>query len=141
MSGGFVRMAIGALAAAAATAVPGATPTLLQPLSPSDWRSAGVGGTGCWWRVRGERSWRFAMSGQMAVAKVAGRLVVLEPAAGAGDAFPFTFDRWRAGSTTIDVVRHGGSRRTGIETMRQSARVVVVAGGREDLAGTLECGS
>lgn len=140
--GAVAHMAIGALVATVAAPAAAATPTVLQLLSLSEWRSAGVGGTGCWWSVRGDRDWRFAMSGRTAVVKVAGRVVILEPAAGAARAFPFTFDRWRAGATTINVVRRGWSRRSGTEVLREPARVVVVTDGRRAAyAGTLECGS
>lgn len=113
---------------------------LLRPLSSAEVRAAGISGTGCSWFYRG--SLRFAMAGDRAVAKVNGAIVDLAPGSGAKDFFPFTYDRWRSGQTTITVRRIGQGRQINAESLQRVADLLMIVGKtRSVVRGSMICGS
>lgn len=119
-----------------------AGPLPLDPLTPAQWRGAGVGGTGCFWMDRPNGSVFMAMADDMAVASIGGKLAVLSPDRGARDLFPFTYDRWRRGGTAIAVRKVGATRRVGTETLGGRTDLMFTHGGhRVVLRGTMGCGT
>lgn len=114
----------------------------LRPLSMAMVMKAGAAGTGCSWSLAKDRRMRFAAADDRAVVRLASGIVQLRPAAGAGDLFPFTHDRWVGDSITVTVTSVGPSRWKGTEVNEGAADIEVRYGGRRWIArGRLTCGS
>ncbi|MFN3774801.1 hypothetical protein [Sphingomonas parapaucimobilis] len=114
----------------------------LRPLSMAMVMKAGAAGTGCSWSLAKERRMRFAAADDHAVVRLASGIVQLRPAAGAGDLFPFTHDRWVGDSITVTVTSVGPSMWKGTEVNEGAADIEVRNGGRRWIArGRLTCGS
>jgi hypothetical protein len=127
---------------AAARAGPPQTSPPLQSITATELTKARLRGTGCSWSLGSERASRLVFRDDRALVKLAGRLVFLEPGAGARDLFPFTFDRWRRGDLGIVIRKLGPARRIGTETLGSRTDLVLVRGGRRTvLHGAMECGS
>lgn len=107
-----------------------------------DWRAAGMDGTGCYWSARRNGPILFAANGRTAMTGVAGRVVVLEPAAGARELFPFTYDAWRAPGLKVRILDAAVVRAMGYETVTTDATLVVdLKGHTRRMTGWLICGS
>jgi hypothetical protein len=107
-----------------------------------DWRAAGMDGTGCYWSARRNGPVLFAANGRTGMTRVAGRVVVLEPAAGARELFPFTHDAWRAPGLRVRIVDTGLVRAMGYETVTTDATLVVSRCRKTfRLKGSMICGS
>lgn len=114
----------------------------LRPLTMAMVSKAGAAGTGCSWSLARDRRMRFAAADDRAVVRLASGIVQLRPAAGAGDLFPFTHDRWVGDSITVTVTSVGPSRWKGTEVNEGAADIEVRNGGRRWIArGRLTCGS
>lgn len=114
----------------------------LRPLLMAMVMKAGAAGTGCSWSLANDRRMRFAAADDHAVVRLASGIVQLRPAAGAGDLFPFTHDRWVGDSITVTVTSVGPSRWKGTEVNEGAADIEVRNGGRRWIArGRLTCGS
>ena len=114
----------------------------LRPLSMAMVMKAGAAGTGCSWSLAKDRRMRFAAADDHAVVRLDCGIVHLRPAAGAGDLFPFTHDRWVGDSITVTVTSVGPSRWKGTEVNEGAADIEVRNGGRRWIArGRLTCGS
>lgn len=114
----------------------------LQATTMRDWRAAGMDGTGCYWSARRNGPVLFAANGRTAMTRVAGRIVVLKPAVGARELFPFTHDAWRAPGLRIRVLDTAVVRAMGDEAVTTDAALVVTLGGRIiRLHGSMICGS
>lgn len=114
----------------------------LRPLSMPMVMKAGAVGTGCSWSLAKDRRMRFAAADDRAVIRVASGIVHLRPAAGAGDLFPFTHDRWVGDNITVTVTPVGRSTWRGTEVNEGAADIEVRNGGRRWIArGRLTCGS
>lgn len=114
----------------------------LRPLSMPMVMKAGAAGTGCSWSLAKDRRMRFAAADDRAVIRLASGIVHLRPAAGAGDLFPFTHDRWVGDSITVTVTPVGRSTWRGTEVNEGAADIEVRNTGRRWIArGRLTCGS
>ncbi len=114
----------------------------LRPLSMPMVMKAGAAGIGCSWSLANDRRMRFAAADNHAVVRLASGIVQLRPAAGAGDLFPFTYDRWVGDSITVTVTPIGRSTWRGTEVNEGAADIEVRNGGRRWIArGRLTCGS
>ncbi|KQM26499.1 MULTISPECIES: hypothetical protein [unclassified Sphingomonas] len=114
----------------------------LQATTMRDWRAAGMDGTGCYWSARRNGPVLFAANGRTGITRVAGRVVVLEPAPGARELFPFTYDAWRSPGLTIRILDTAVVRAMGDETVTTDATLVVVLRGRIiKTRGSMICGS
>ncbi len=114
----------------------------LRPLSTAMVTEAGAAGTGCSWSLAKDRRMRFAAADDRAVVRLASGIVRLRPAAGAGDLFPFTHDRWVGDGITLTVMPIGRSTWRGTEVNEGAADIEVHAGDRRWIArGRLSCGS
>jgi len=114
----------------------------LQATTMRDWRAAGMDGTGCYWSARRNGPVLFAANGRTGMTRVAGRVVVLEPAAGARELFPFTHDAWQAPGLRIRVLDTAVVRAMGDETVTTDATLIVNLRGRiTKLKGSMICGS
>ncbi|KQO58601.1 hypothetical protein [Sphingomonas sp. Leaf257] len=114
----------------------------LQATTMRDWRAAGMDGTGCYWSARRNGPVLFAANGRKGMTRVAGRVVVLEPATRAQELFPFTYDAWRSPGLTIRVLDTAVVRTMGYETVTTNATLVVDLRGRITRAkGSMICGS
>lgn len=114
----------------------------LRPLSMAMVMKAGAAGTGCSWSLVEDMRMRFAAADDRAVVRLASGIVQLRPAAGAGDLFPFTYDRWVGDGVTVTVTPNGPSRWKGTEVNEGAADIEVRNGGRRWIArGRLTCGS
>lgn len=114
----------------------------LRPLSMAMVMTAGAAGTGCSWSLAKDRRMRFAAADDRAVVRLASGIVRLRPAAGAGDLFPFTHDRWVGDGITLTVMPIGRSTWRGTEVNEGAADIEVRNGGRRWIArGRLTCGS
>ncbi|MHA0328686.1 hypothetical protein [Sphingomonas melonis] len=114
----------------------------LRPLSMAMVMKAGAAGTGCSWSLAKDRRMRFAAADDHAVVRLASGIVQLRPAAGAGDLFPFTHDRWVGDGITVTVTPNGPSRWKGTEVNEGAADIEVRNRGRRWIArGRLTCGS
>ncbi|MDR6116031.1 MULTISPECIES: hypothetical protein [unclassified Sphingomonas] len=114
----------------------------LRPLSMPMVMKAGAAGTGCSWSLATDRRMRFAAADDRAVVRLDSGIVHLRPAAGAGDLFPFTHDRWIGDSITVTVTPVGPSRWKGTEVNEGAADIEVRNSGRRWIArGRLSCGS
>ncbi|MDQ1159349.1 hypothetical protein QE385_003676 [Sphingomonas sp. SORGH_AS 950] len=114
----------------------------LRPLSMPMVMKAGAAGTGCSWSLATDRHMRFAAADDLAVIRLARGIMHLRPAAGAGDLFPFTHDRWVGDSITVTVTPIGPSRWKGTEVNEGAADIEVRNGRRRWIArGRLTCGS
>lgn len=114
----------------------------LRPLSMPMVMKAGAAGTGCSWSLVNDRRIRFAAADDLAVIRLASGMVQLRPAAGAGNLFPFTHDRWVGDSITVTVTSVGPSRWKGTEVNEGAADIEVRNGGGRWIArGRLTCGS
>ncbi|APX65989.1 hypothetical protein V3I01_06240 [Sphingomonas sp. gentR] len=120
-----------------------AAPVLpLQPLSMAMVMKAGAAGSGCSWSLAKDRRMRFAAADDRAVIRLADDIVRLRPAAGAGDLFPFTYDRWTGDGVTLTVKPVGPSTWKGTEVNEGAAYIDVHIGGHRWAArGRLNCGS
>lgn len=134
--------AIACIATAAASAAAVRRYGPLEATTTLDWRKAGMDGTGCYWSARENGPVLFAANGRTGITRVAGRVVVLEPAVGARELFPFTHDAWAAPGLTIRVVDTAVVRAMGDETVTTDATLVVDLGGRAStMTGSMICGS
>lgn len=114
----------------------------LQATTMRDWRAAGMDGTGCYWSARRNGPVLFAANGRTGMTRVAGRVVVLEPAAGARELFPFTHDAWQAPGLRIRVLDTAVVRAMGDEAVTTDATLIVDLRGRiTKLKGSMICGS
>ncbi len=114
----------------------------LRPLSMAMVMKAGAAGTGCSWSLAKDRRMCFAAADDRAVIRLASGIVRLRPAAGAGDLFPFTHDRWVGDSITVTVTPIGRSTWRGTEVNEGAADIEVRNGGRRWIArGRRTCGS
>lgn len=114
----------------------------LQATTMRDWRAAGMDGTGCYWSARRNGPVLFAANGRTGMTRVAGRVVVLEPAAGARELFPFTHDAWRAPGLRVRILDTGVVRAMGDETVTTDATLLVSR--RPEtfrMRGSMICGS
>lgn len=85
---------------------------------------------------------RFAAADDRAVIRLAAGIVRLRPAAGAGDLFPFTYDRWTGDGVTVTVKPVGPSTWKGTEVNEGAAYIEVhTPGHRWAARGRLNCGS
>jgi len=84
-----------------------------------------------------------SMADDRAAVKIDGKLVVLQPARGAKDLFPFTFDKWtNSDGMTITVREISAARQVGTEAMESPALIEMVEGGEKHAwTGRLSCGS
>ncbi|MFH8651971.1 hypothetical protein ACH37Y_04550 [Sphingomonas paucimobilis] len=114
----------------------------LRPLSMAMVMKAGAAGTGCSWSLAKDRRMRFAAADDRAVIRLAAGIVRLRPAAGAGDLFPFTYDRWTGDGVTVTVKPVGPSTWKGTEVNEGAAYIEVhTPGHRWAARGRLNCGS
>lgn len=114
----------------------------LQATTMRDWRAAGMDGTGCYWSARRNGPVLFAANGRTGMTRVAGRVVVLEPAAGARELFPFTHDEWQAPGLRVRILDTAVVRAMGYETVTTDATLVVSRHGKNiRLRGSMICGS
>lgn len=114
----------------------------LQATTMRDWRAAGMNGTGCYWSVQRNGPVLFAANARTGMTRVAGRVVVLEPAAGARELFPFTHDEWQAPGLRIRILDTAVVRAMGYETVTTDATLVVDQRGRvTSMLGSMICGS
>lgn len=114
----------------------------LRATTMRDWRAAGMDGTGCYWSARRNGPILFAANGRTAMTGFAGRVVVLEPAAGARELFPFTYDAWRAPGLKVRILDAAVVRAMGYETVTTDATLVVdLKGHTRRMTGWLICGS
>ncbi len=114
----------------------------LEATTMRDWLRAGMDGTGCYWSARRDGPVLFAANGRTGITKVAGRVIVLEPAPGARELFPFTHDEWRAPGLRIRVLDTAVVRSSGYETVTTDAALRVRSRGRTfELNGSMVCGS
>lgn len=102
----------------------------LRPLSMAMVMKAGAAGTGCSWSLAKDRRMRFAAADDRAVVRLDSGMVHLRPAAGAGDLFPFTHDRWVGDSITVTVTSVGRSTWRGTEVNEGAADIDVRTGDR-----------
>lgn len=103
---------------------------------------AGAAGTGCSWSLAKDRRMRFAAADDRAVIHLASGVVRLRLAAGAGDLFPFAYDRWVGDSITVTVTPMGRSTWRGTEVNEGAADIKVRNRGRRWIArGRLTCES
>ncbi|RKE42726.1 MULTISPECIES: hypothetical protein [unclassified Sphingomonas] len=117
-------------------------PVALQATTMTDWRAAGLDGTGCYWSPRQGGPIHFVAAGGKAMTRVNGRVVILKPRQGARDLFPFTYDAWQSGDLTIRVVDSARIKAMGYETVTTGALLIVSrAGTTSRLHGSLICGS
>ena len=117
-------------------------PVALQATTMTDWRAAGLDGTGCYWSPRQGGPIHFVAAGGKAITRVAGRVVILKPQRSARDLFPFTYDSWQSGDLTIRVVDSARIKAMGYETVTTGALLIVSrAGTTSRLRGSLICGS
>ena len=108
----------------------------------TDWRAAGLDGTGCYWSPRQGGPIHFVAAGGKAMTRVNGRVVILKPRQGARDLFPFTYDAWQSGDLTIRLVDSARIQTMGYETVTTDALLIVSrAGTTSRLHGSLICGS
>lgn len=139
-----VATAIVIACTAASSVAPAPRRVPLAPVSRAQMRSAGIGGTGCFWMATPGGPVRMAMADERATVSIDGRLIVLSPDRGAHEMFPFTFDGWRSANRdlTIAVAIVGPSRREGGELLTSRATLTVYRSGRRTvLIGWMECGS
>jgi len=114
----------------------------LQATTMRDWRAAGMDGTGCYWSARRNGPVLFAANGRTGMTRVAGRVIVLEPAPDARELFPFTYDAWIALGLTIRVFDTTIVRAMGDEAVTTDATLVVTRpNGISRLRGAMVCGS
>ncbi len=114
----------------------------LQATTLRDWRAAGMDGTGCYWSARRNGPVLFAANGRTGMTRVAGRVVVLKPSAGARELFPFTYDAWRAPGLKVRILDAAVVRAMGYETVTTDATLVVSRHGENfRLRGSMICGS
>jgi hypothetical protein len=114
----------------------------LRPLSMAKVMKAGAAGTGCSWSLEKNGRMRFAAADDRAVIRLAAGIVRLRPAAGAGDLFPFTYDRWTGDGVTLTVKPVSPSTWKGTEVNEGAADIEVhTAGHRWAARGRLNCGS
>ena len=131
-----------AVPAVVATADAAPRPVALQATTMTDWRAAGLDGTGCYWSPRQGGPIHFVAAGGKAMTRVNGRVVILKPRQGARDLFPFTYDAWQSGDLTIRVVDSARIKAMGYETVTTNALLIVSrAGTTSRLRGSLICGS
>ena len=117
-------------------------PVALQATTTTDWRAAGLDGTGCYWSPRQGCPIHFVAAGAKAMTRIDGRILTLKPGRGARDLFPFTYDAWQSGDLTIRVVDSARIRAMGYETVTTDALLIVSrAGTTSRLRGSLICGS
>ncbi len=117
-------------------------PVALQATTMTDWRAAGLDGTGCYWSPRQGGPIHFVAAGAKAMTRIDGRVVILKPRRGARDLFPFTYDAWQSGDLTIRVVDSARIKAMGYETVTTDALMIVSrAGTTSRLRGSLICGS
>jgi hypothetical protein len=103
---------------------------------------AGAAGTGCSWSLAKDRRMRFAAADNRAIVRLASGIVRLRPADGAGDLFPFTYDRWTGTGVTVVVTPVGPSSWKGTEVSEGAANIEVRTAGRRWVTrGRLSCGS
>ena len=79
-------------------------PVALQATTMTDWRAAGLDGTGCYWSPRQGGPIHFVAAGAKAMTRIDGRVVILKPRRGARGLFPFTYDAWQSSDLTIRVL-------------------------------------
>ena len=85
---------------------------------------------------------RFAAADDRAVIHLASGIVRLRPADGAGDLFPFNYDRWTGAGVTVTVTPVGPSSWKSAEVNEEAADIEFRMGGRQWVArGRLSCGS
>lgn len=94
-----------------------------------DGHEGGSSRTGCSWSLAKDRRTRFAATDDHAVVRLASGVVRLRLAAGAGDLFPFAYNRWVGDSITVTVTPIGRStwRRTEVNEGRPISRFATVA--------------
>ncbi|KQM72851.1 hypothetical protein ASE72_19195 [Sphingomonas sp. Leaf20] len=114
----------------------------LQATTMTDWRAAGLDGTGCYWSPSQGGPIHFVAAGAKAMTRIDGRVVILKPRRGARDLFPFTYDAWQSADLTIRVVDSARIKAMGYETVTTDALLIVSrAGTTSRLHGSLICGS
>lgn len=114
----------------------------LRPLSMAMVMKAGAAGTGCSWSLAKDRRMRFAAADERAVVRLDSGMAQLRSAAGAGDLFPFTHDRWAADGVTVTLLPVGPSMWKGTEVNEGAADIEVhIGGARWTAQGRLTCGS
>lgn len=114
----------------------------LQTMSRAEGEETRTLGTGCSWNDRRGQTWRMAMVEDRAAVKRDGRLVILHPAKGNKELFPFTLDRWTDGRTVISIGQMGEPVMTGSESMEMPATLTIRENGRKrSWRGILNCGS
>lgn len=119
-----------------------ATTIPLQTMGLRDGEITKTLGTGCTWSDGEPRAWRMAMTERRAAVKRNGRHVVMSPAPGARDLFPFTYDRWKGGGMSIRVRETGKTRRMGTEAFETPSTLSITEKGiTRNWRGHLSCGS
>lgn len=114
---------------------------VLLPLTFEQVMAAGAAGTGCSWSRSAGRGMLFAAADDRAVVRMRTGIVVLKPAADAGDLFPTTFDRWTGEGMTVEVRPRGRTTIRGESMVQPAILVVTVRGAARYLDGRLDCGS
>lgn len=113
----------------------------LETLSFADAERAGAVGTGCTWRLAGDRAGRLAMADDRAAVRRDGSVVALRPAPDTRPLF-LTYDRWIGEGVRLRVRDSGNIVRRGRESSVTAASVELTVGSRvRTWKGLLDCGS
>lgn len=114
----------------------------LQPVSPAILAAANIHGTSCVWRRTARGPLLLALSDDHAVVRIGDRTIILSPASGAHDLFPFTFDRWQAGDITIAIKIEQALAREDEERLTGRAVVTIKRDNvSQRLTGVVSCGT
>lgn len=103
---------------------------------------AHAAGTGCTWLGGKGFTRRVAMKEDRGVVKRGGRIIALQPAAGAKEVFPYTYHRWTGGGMGISIEDSGKRVGRGYEHVETVATLTLTESGRtRSWRGRLNCGS
>lgn len=103
---------------------------------------AHAAGTGCTWLGGKGFTRRIAMKEDRGVVKRGGQIIMLQPAAGAKEVFPYTYHRWAGSGMDIAVEDSGKRIGRGYEHVETIAMLTLTEGGRtRSWPGRLNCGS
>jgi hypothetical protein len=114
----------------------------LETMTFEEVASAQAAGTGCTWLGGSGSTRRVAMKEDRAVVKREGKIVVLRPAAGAREVFPYTYHHWTGGGMDVSIENGGNEVGRGPEHVETMATLTLEEGGRSrSWPGRLNCGS
>jgi len=114
----------------------------LETMTFEEVASAQAAGTGCTWLGGMASTRRIVMQKEREAVKRNGGIVVLRPAAGAREVFPYTYHRWTGGGMEVSIENSGREVGRGSEHVETVATLTLTENGRSrSWRGRLSCGS